>query len=147
MPAMSGARALRFVTNADIEVEELPWGPHEWLSRPGLTSAEELLLVRVRMPPGTAHQFHRHPAMEEIIYVVSGTAEQWVDRESRVLGAGEAAHIPRDVVHGTYNAGADTLVFLAIVAPAQFDGPALVDVSGEEPWRSLRPAAGSGSSA
>ena len=34
--------ALRFVANADAQVEVLPWGPHEWLSRPGLTDAEQL---------------------------------------------------------------------------------------------------------
>jgi quercetin dioxygenase-like cupin family protein len=127
-----------FVGAEDAEVEQLPWGPHEWLCRPGLTDAEDLLLVRVTMPPGKAHEFHRHPAMEEIVYVVSGQAEQWVERESRVLGPGEMAHIPRDVVHGTYNAGEEPLVFLAILSPAKFEGPALVDVSGEEPWRSLR---------
>jgi quercetin dioxygenase-like cupin family protein len=130
--------ALRFVTDREMQVEPSPWGPHDWLSRPGLTDAQGLLMVRVRMPPGRAHQFHRHPAMEEIIYVVSGAAEQWVDRAKRVLHAGEVAHIPRDVVHGTYNAGDDTLVFLAILSPATFDGPALVDVHTEEPWRSLR---------
>lgn len=130
---------LRFVTASDLQVESSPWGPHEWLSRPGLTAAGQLLTVRVRMPPGRAHQFHRHPAMEEIIYVLSGTAEQWVDREKRLLHAGECAHIPRDVVHGTYNAGADTLVFLAILAPANATAPALVDVHRDEPWASLRP--------
>ena len=135
---MASGEMLRFVTSAEMEVEELPWGPHEWLCRPGLTDAEGLLLVRVRMPPGKGHAFHRHPAMEEIIYVVSGTAEQWVDRESRTLGPGDIAHIPTDVVHGTYNAGEETLVFLAILSPAKFEGPALVDVSGEEPWASLR---------
>lgn len=134
--AETGAR--RFVTDAEMQVEELPWGPHDWLCRPGLTEAEKLALVRVRMPPGKGHAFHRHPAMEEIIYVVSGTAEQWVDRESKVLKAGDIAHIPADVVHGTYNAGDDTLVFLAILSPAKFEGPALVDVSEEEPWRSMR---------
>lgn len=132
-------RERRFVTAADVEVEQLPWGPHEWLCRPGLTDARDLLLVRVRMPPGTGHAFHRHPAMEEIIYVIDGQAEQWVDRESRRLGPGDMAHIPKDVVHGTYNAGDQTLVFLAILSPALFDGPALVDVSLDEPWTSLRP--------
>ncbi len=129
---------LTFVTAAEMQVESAPWGPHEWLSRPGLTNAESLLLVRVVMPPGRAHQFHRHPAMEEIIYVVSGTAEQWVDRDCRTLRAGEIAHIPRDIVHGTYNASDDTLVFLAILSPATFQGPALVDVYAEEPWCSLK---------
>jgi len=127
-----------FVTRSELQVEPSPWGPHEWLSRPGLTAAEQLLMVRVLMPPGRAHQFHRHPAMEEIIYVVSGRAEQWVDRDKRLLGPGDIAHIPADVVHGTYNAGNETLVFLAILAPAKFEGPALIDVHLEEPWRSLR---------
>ncbi len=128
----------RFVTAGELQSEPSPWGPHEWLCRPGLTAAEGLLLVRVRMPPGRAHQFHRHPEMEEIIYVESGTAEQWVEREKRILRAGEVAHIPRGVVHGTWNAGTDTLVFLAILSPATTVGPALVDVHLEEPWRSLR---------
>ena len=129
----------RFVSDGEMQVEQSPWGPHEWLSRPGLTDAEELLLVRVRMPAGRAHQFHRHPEMEEIIYVISGTAEQWVDRERRILQAGDSAHIPRDLVHGTYNVGADTLVFLAILSPARISGEPLVDVHRIEPWRSLRP--------
>ncbi|MDA1015893.1 MAG: cupin domain-containing protein [Planctomycetota bacterium] len=125
------------MTEADIQIEELPWGPHEWLARPGLTESQELLLVRIRMPPGKAHRFHRHPEMEEIIYVESGTAEQWVEQEHRLLTAGQSAHIPKDVVHGTYNAGDDTLVFLAILAPAEFTGPALVDMSEVEPWKTL----------
>ena len=130
---------LRFITQKDIQVEDFPWGPHEWMSRPGQTEADELLLVRVRMPPGKAHQFHRHPAMEEIIYVISGRAEQWVEREHRILHPGEMAHIPKDVVHGTYNPFDETLVFLAILAPAVFEGPALVDVFRDQPWCDLKP--------
>jgi quercetin dioxygenase-like cupin family protein len=129
---------MRFVTAKEHQVESSPWGPHEWLSRPGLTDAEELLLVRVRMPAGRAHQFHTHPEMEEIIYIESGTAEQWVDKEKRILKAGDSAHIPKGVVHGTYNAGSDTLVFLAILSPAKISGPALVDVHMEAPWNTLR---------
>ena len=128
---------LRFVTDAEAEVEELPWGPHEWLCRPGLTDAEQLQLVRVRMPAGKAHRFHRHPCMEELIYVLEGRARQFVGRESRVLGPGELAHVPLDEVHGTYNVFDRPLVFLAVLSPAKYDGPALIDVSGEEPWRAL----------
>ena len=96
----------KFIQAGDVEVEELPWGPHEWMSRPGLTAAKELLLVRVRMPPGQGHAFHRHPELEEIIYVESGEAEQWVGKDCRKLGHGEIAHIPADVVHGTVAADA-----------------------------------------
>ena len=136
---MSNDQLLMFVSNHDIQVEQLPWGPHHWLCRPGLTDAEGLQLVRVNMPPGKAHQFHRHPSMEEIIYVLDGRAEQWVEREHQILGPGELAHIPVNRVHGTYNAGKEDLLFLAILSPAKFDGPALIDVSKEEPWCSLKP--------
>jgi len=129
---------LRFVTAKEMKVDQLPWGPHDWLCRPDIVEAEKLLLVRVHMPPGKAHAFHRHPEMEEIIYVLEGTAEQWVEREKRILKAGEMAHIPVNMVHGTYNAGADTLRFLAILSPAKIQGPPLIDMSTEEPWKSLR---------
>lgn len=130
--------ATRFVTDKNMIVEQLPWGPHEWLCRPDIVQAEKLLLVRVRMPAGKAHEFHRHPEMEEVIYIEEGLAEQWVDREMQMLTPGQSAHIPTNVVHGTYNAGDSTLVFLAILSPAKIQGPALIDMSQEEPWKSMR---------
>lgn len=125
---------LRFITAGEADVEELPWGPHEWLAKDGLTESDHLALVRVTMPPGQAHQFHRHPGMEEVLYYVSGRAEQWVGESSKVLGPGDVAHIPMNVVHGTYNIFDGPVVFLAILSPAVVEGPAVVDVSGEEPW-------------
>ena len=132
------AELLRFITRDDVIIEEAPWGPHHWLSRPGLTEADQLLLVRVHMPPGKAHQFHVHPHMEEIIYVISGQAEQWVAEESCILQPGEMAHIPKNVVHGTYNPFETPLVFLAILGPANAEGPALVDVCQEKPWTQFK---------
>jgi hypothetical protein len=41
-------------------------------------------------------------------------------------------------VHGTYNSFAEKLIFLAILSPAKAPEPAIVDVSTDEPWRSLR---------
>lgn len=136
---MASAGKLRFVGVAEAEHERQKTGMHHWLSKPGVTEAENLVLVRVYMPPGEGHGFHRHPALEEIIYVLSGTAEQWVGEERRLLGPGEIAHIPKDLVHATYNGGEDELQFLAILSPAEYEGPFAVDVFDDEPWRSLRP--------
>jgi quercetin dioxygenase-like cupin family protein len=127
-----------FVTRQRTPIDSLPWGPHHWLCRPDLVDNERLAMVRVHMPPGTGHTFHRHPTMEEIIYVVEGQAEQWVEREKCVLQPGEIAHIPENMVHATFNPFDTTLVFLAILSPGKLDGPPPVDVSQEEPWRSLR---------
>lgn len=129
---------LRFITPADAKVEDLPWGSLDWLCRPDMVAAEQLQLVHVRIPPGQGHAFHRHPEMEEIIYVLEGTCEQWVEREKRILGPGEVVHIPTNTVHCSYNVGDSTLRVLAILSPARISGPAMVDVSQEEPWKSLR---------
>ena len=112
---MCGEHFLRFVTSADAQVEVLPWGRHDWLSRAGMTDARQLQVVRVTMPPGKAHAFHRHPCLEEVLYVVSGRAEQWVGREKRVLAAGELAFVPTNEVHGTYNVFSEPVVFLAVL--------------------------------
>jgi hypothetical protein len=45
------------------------------------------------------------------------------------------------VVHATFNPTGADAVILAILSPAKSQGPFMVDVSGEEPWKSLRPKA------
>jgi quercetin dioxygenase-like cupin family protein len=133
-------KALRFVTSATARVELAAWGKHWWLSEPGLTGTALLTLVRVTMRPGTGHRFHHHPEREEIIYVVDGVAEQWVDRTMRRLKAGECAFIPKNVVHAIFNSSRKPMTFLAILSPAKAKGPFLIDCYDEEPWRSLRKA-------
>ncbi|MHC4399269.1 MAG: cupin domain-containing protein [Planctomycetota bacterium] len=134
-------KVLRFVTRKEIEVEEYPHCTCEWLCRVGLVEASQLQLVRAVMPPGKAHEFHLHPECEEILYILEGEAEQWVDRERKTLGPGEAAHVPKGVVHATYNRADRPLVFLAMLSPATRQAPECVDVYDEEPWCSLRRSA------
>ncbi len=95
-------------------------------------------MVRVTIDPGRCHGFHTHPHREELIYVLSGQAEQWVGREQKILNTGDVAFIPKGEVHGTYNPFGEPVVFLAILAPAKAPDPALVDVSQEEPWAGMR---------
>jgi|ERR1041385_1199466 quercetin dioxygenase-like cupin family protein len=128
----------RFVQEADFVPEPNAWATNVWLSRPELVGADQLLLVRATMEAGRSHPFHKHPTREEIIYVIKGQAEQWVDKEHRILKPGEIAHIPMNTVHGTWNPFGQSLVFLAILAPAKAGPPDIVDVSQEEPWRSMR---------
>jgi len=136
---MGACACLRFVSAPDVIVEELPWGSHDWLVRDDLTESVQLTAVRVSMPAGRAHRFHTHPGREELIYVLSGRLLQFVGRESRDLGPGDVAHVPAGEVHGSYNVSTEAVAFVAVLSPEHSDGPALVDVSDEEPWRSLGP--------
>lgn len=131
--------AWRYVSFNDAEVEPVPPGKiHYWQCKPGMVQDTNLMFVRCHLEPGAAHKFHFHPKMEEILYILSGTAEQWVEKEKKILKPGDALYLPAGVVHGTYNIGEGTLDFLAILSPAKSEGPVTVEVSENEPWRSLR---------
>lgn len=129
----------RFVTTDEAVRFQSPWTIEEWLCRSDIVNNEHLLLVRANMDPFRSHPFHKHPTREELIYILSGKAEQWVGTERRILKAGEMAFIPMGEVHGTYNPFSEKLIFLAILSPAQAADPPIVDVSTEEPWASIRP--------
>lgn len=135
---MTQQQLQHFVLRGNVDTQQLPWGICDWLSRPGLTDAQGIMLVQIHIPPHTSQQFHRHPHLEELIYIQEGTAEQWVDREQRILRPGEVAYIPRDVVHGTYNPFATTLRFLTIYSPARTGDSETIEVYEEEPWRTLK---------
>lgn len=128
----------RFVTAAEKVDFQSPWTLEEWFCRSDIVPNQDLLMVRANMDAGRSHPFHTHPTREEIIYILSGRAEQWIGKEYRILGPGEMVLVPKGEVHGTYNPFRERLVFLAILAPAKAAEPGLVDVSTEEPWASLR---------
>lgn len=128
----------RFVTAAEKVDVQSPWTLEEWLCRSDVVPNQQLLMVRANMEAGRCHPFHTHPTREEIIYILSGRAEQWIGGTHRVLGPGEMILIPQGEVHGTYNPFRERLVFLAILSPANAPEPGIVDVSAQEPWASLR---------
>lgn len=128
----------RFVTEVERLVEPTVFTLNEWLCRPDVVPCKELLMVRATMDPGKSHPFHHHPNREEIIYVISGQAEQWCGQEYRILKPGEMVLIPKGEVHGTYNPFPEPLVFLAILSPCTAEGSDVVDVSMQPPWLGLR---------
>jgi len=98
-----------------------------WLSRPDIVPCESLLLVRATLDAGRCHGFHRHPTREEIIYILSGQAEQWCGREYRILKPGEMVLIPKNEIHGTYNPFREPVIFLAMLSPSVADEPGTVN--------------------
>lgn len=110
-----------------------------WHSRPQTTAARELVVIEVKLEPGGGHDFHRHPNQEEVIYVLDGEIEQWVDRSSRTLRAGDSAFIPAAMVHASFNVSGSDARVLAILAPSIGDeGYELEEVHEQAPWSGLR---------
>lgn len=129
----------KFVMAKEIKPEINDWGKLGWLSNPPNTGAKDLTVIDVRLTPGKGHDFHKHPDQEEVILVVAGRVEQWLDREKRILGAGDSAFIPGGVVHASFNVGDTDAKIVAILGPCVGKiGYEVVDVAGEAPWKTMR---------
>lgn len=122
----------------DIKAHQSDWVSRRWVSHPASTGAKLITAVEATIAPGQGHSFHKHPGQEEVIYVLAGTVEQWVDREKRLLRPGDAAFIPGGVVHASFNAGDDDVRLLAIFSPCVGEGFETIEVSGDTPWKDLR---------
>lgn len=129
----------KFVIASEVEAKQEDWGTLRWLSNPPGTGASQLTVIDVGLAPGKGHDFHKHPDQEEVILVVAGKVEQWVDREKRILGPGDSAFIPADVVHASFNVGTVPAKIVAILGPCVGPiGYELVDVANDAPWKTLR---------
>lgn len=127
-----------FITEAEAIKEDFKGRTNYWMCHRDITDAKDIQVCRAVLPPGEGHNFHHHPHNEEVIYVIQGQVEQWVEEKKQVLNVGEVAHIPAGVVHATFNAGEGDAVILAILAPASLTEPFAVDVADQEPWASIR---------
>ena len=128
-----------FVKQDDIRQEQFDWGVVGWRCAPSNTGSKALVVMDVALQAGEGHAFHRHPGQEEMIILKSGRIEQYIERDSTILEAGDSVYIDADVVHASYNVGDETAHLQVVIGPSLGDGGyGLVDVSGEEPWASLR---------
>ena len=111
------SKTWKFTKDQDIIFEKVLGRDHYWHYNPEITALADTILVKVTMPVGGSHNFHRHPEMNEILYIIKGKAEQWVEHEMQILEGGDSVYIDPNVVHATFNAGNEDLEFLAILAP------------------------------
>ncbi len=129
----------KFVIAEEIEIKVDDFGTSSRLSDPRSTGAKQLTVIDVNFDPSKGHNFHKHPDQEEVVLVVAGKIEQWVDREKRILGPGDSAFIPADVVHASFNAGDLPAKIVAILGPCVGpNGYEDVDVANHAPWKTRR---------
>src|SRR5882724_3568732 len=127
-----------FVKQADVRQESFDWGVIGWRLTPDKGS-KHLVIMDVTLEPGEGHDFHRHPGQEEMIIVKQGGITQYLEREPAQLGPGDSVFIAEGVVHASFNDGTVTAELQVVIGPSLGDeGYGLEDVSGEEPWASLR---------
>ena len=129
----------KFVIRKEVSPEVLDWGELRWLSNPPTTGARQLTVIDVSLAPGKGHDFHKHPDQEEVLLIIAGEVEQWLDREKRLLGPGDSVFIPAGMVHASFNAGSGEAKLAAILGPCVGEvGYVSVEMADEAPWNTLR---------
>lgn len=129
-----------FIPAAQAVREQLDWGSLAWCCRPETTGAKGLVVIEVTLAPGGGHAFHKHPQQEEVIYVIDGEVEQWLDQGKQTLRSGDSVYLPAGMVHASFNVSDRNAKLLAILSPCLDvpNGYAVTEVAGESPWKSLR---------
>jgi quercetin dioxygenase-like cupin family protein len=82
--------------------------------------ARELCVFEQWVAPGVGAPAHSH-TVEEVLTVLAGGAEVWVDDARFELQAGQSVVIPAGRKHGFTNIGRETLHVHAVLAAAYFE--------------------------
>jgi mannose-6-phosphate isomerase-like protein (cupin superfamily) len=85
-----------------------------------LTGTAQLCLFEQWCAPGSGAPTHLH-AVEEVLSVVAGRAEVWVEEERGMLGANQSLIIPAGRRHGFRNVGDTVLHVQATLAASSFE--------------------------
>ncbi|WP_245456450.1 MULTISPECIES: cupin domain-containing protein [unclassified Mesorhizobium] len=89
--------------------------------------AAELCIFEQWVEPATGAPTHSH-SVEEVLTVIAGEAEMWIEDRRAVLTAGQSLIIPAHRRHGFRNIGSGMLHIHAVLASpifeASFDGAA-----------------------
>jgi mannose-6-phosphate isomerase-like protein (cupin superfamily) len=101
--------------------------PEHW--RPGVETrmrvsavngAAQLCIFEQWAAPGLGAPTHTHP-VEEVLTVLAGEAEMWMDDQRVIVTAGQSLIVPAGRLHGFRNSGHVTLHIHAVLASPVFE--------------------------
>jgi quercetin dioxygenase-like cupin family protein len=107
------------------DIREMP--PEHW--RPGVETrmlvsarngAAQLCIFEQWVAPGVGAPTHWHP-VEEVLTVLEGEAEMWLDQQRVIVSAGQSLIVPARRMHGFRNSGNLALHLHAVLASPIFE--------------------------
>ncbi|MEZ4564306.1 MAG: cupin domain-containing protein [Thermomicrobiales bacterium] len=106
------------INRAALPTHSFDWGAIKWLVSPSTTPGAQMTFGEVLLLPGKGHERHNHPDAEEVLYILSGEAEQMINDEAPFpVRAGDVLYIPTGVFHSTINTGWEPVRLIAIYNP------------------------------
>lgn len=102
------------------ELETWRDGVRTQMRTSALTGAYQLCIFEQWCDSGLGAPVHEH-AVEEVLEVIAGKAEIWLDDETLTVTANQSVLIPRGAKHGFRNIGDEVLHVRATLAAAVFE--------------------------
>ncbi len=111
---------MKYVRDEDQKSEIWRSGVETRMFISAATGSSQLTVFEQWCDPDEGAPTHTHP-VEEVLRVIDGYAEIWVEDYRREFGPGESVIIPAGEEHGFVNYGPDMLHTLAILASPVFE--------------------------
>ena len=110
--------AIHIASLSDVPAQKLPGRELQWLVTPETIGAEKISMAIMDCPPGsTVRPLHSHRDIEEILFILEGEGEAWVDGEVAPFKQGDAVLFPANSKHMVRNTGATSLRTCSIFSP------------------------------
>jgi mannose-6-phosphate isomerase-like protein (cupin superfamily) len=109
---------VQVVSLDDIPAQDLPGRSLQWLVTPETIGAEKISMAVMDCPAGsTVRPLHCHRDIEEILFILEGQGEAWVDGEVAQFKQGDAVLFPVNSKHMVRNTGSTPLRTCSIFSP------------------------------
>jgi mannose-6-phosphate isomerase-like protein (cupin superfamily) len=90
---------------ADASEVKYPWGWIRWLMNGKIDPEASQTLGIVQINPGQRNPLHMHPNCEELLYVISGSAENIIGNSKVIIRPGDLVRIPKGMPHQAITIG------------------------------------------
>lgn len=111
---------MKIISHSEQAREEWRAGVETRMLASACNGARQLCIFEQWIAPSMGAPTHSH-AVEEVLTVVSGEAEIWVDDKAAVLIGGQTLLVPAGCRHGFRNTGSGTLHMHAVLASSIFE--------------------------
>lgn len=109
---------MKVIHETDIEEKKIPGRFIRWIADDKTMQPQYLSSCVIRVLPGeTVRPAHSHPEGEELIYIMSGTGQAWVNGEIQPMRTGTTVLFEQGQVHMIKNVGDEEMKVVCFFAP------------------------------
>ncbi|MEG0494464.1 MAG: cupin domain-containing protein [Clostridia bacterium] len=107
--------AVQLVRYEDVEVIRLPGRDLRWLADAHTLGTQQISFAVMHCPANSVVKpLHSHKEVEEVLLVLAGKGEVWVDGETAIFQQGDAVLLPAGSMHQVRNVGKKMVVTVSI---------------------------------